>query len=102
MSLMLRTIQKEKSRIDYMLAVYKSQVDVLPKGVIVSKIVGNNIYFYLKYRVGKKVFTDYLGKESEKIASVRADLAKRRHIEAMMANLQAELNIATKVLEGKR
>jgi len=102
MSLMLRTIQKEKSRVDYMLDVYKSKLDTLPKGTIVSKTVGNNIYFYLKYRIGKKVFTDYLGKEDEKVASVRADLARRRHIEAMVANLQAELKIAAKVLEVKK
>ena len=102
MSLMIRTIQKEKSRIDYMLASYMNQLEELPRGAVVRKTAGKNIYYYLKYRVGKNVFTDYLGKEGEKVASVRADIEKRRHIEAMVANLHAELAIANKVLEDKK
>ena len=35
----------------------------MPKGSVVAKTVGQNVYYYLKYRNGKKVFTDYLGKE---------------------------------------
>ena len=101
MSLLLHTVQKEKNRIDYMLASYRKQLDDLPKGVIITKIAGNNIYHYLKYRIGKKVYTDYLGKEGDKVAAVRANLEKRRHIEAMITNLQAELAIANKVLEGR-
>ena len=56
---------------------------------------------YLKYRVGKKVYTDYLGKEGEKVAGIRAGIEKRRHIEAMIANLQTELAIAKKMLEER-
>ena len=101
MSLMIRTVEKEKTRIDYMLTSYLKQLEGLPKGSIVSKTAGKNVYYYLKYRIGKKVFTDYLGKEGEKVASFRENLDKRRHIEAMIANLQSDLVIATKVLEGK-
>ena len=102
MSLMIRTIQKEKNRIDYMLASYMNQLEELPRGSVVTKIAGKNLYYYLKYRVGKKVFTDYLGKEGEKVASVQSALEKRRHIEAMITNLQAELAIANKVLGDKK
>ena len=102
MSLMLRTIQKEKNRIEYMLAAYAEQLESLPKGSIVSKTVGQNVYYYLKYRNGKKVYSDYLGKDGEKLNSVRAELEKRRHIETMIAQLQSEQSIADKVLEGKR
>ena len=102
MSLMLRTIQKEKNRIDYMLTAYAEQLENLPKGSIVAKTVGQNVYYYLKYRNGKKVYSDYLGKDGEKLSSVRAELEKRRHIETMIAQLQSEQSIADRVLEGKR
>jgi hypothetical protein len=102
MSLMLRMIHKEKNRVDYMLASYFRQLEELPKGAIVSKTVGSNKYYYLKYRSGKKVVTDYLGKEGENVAAIRAGLEKRRHIEAMVVSLQFESKIAGKVLEGKR
>ena len=84
-----------------MLASYIKQLNGLPKGTIVSKLVGKNTYFYLKYRDGKRVCTDYLGKEGEKVDMVRKNLEKRRHIEAMISNLESDLTIATKVLEGR-
>ena len=99
---MLRTIKKEKDRIDYMLSAYIEQLEDLPKGSIVSKTVGSNVYYYLKYREGKKVFSDYLGKDGERLNTVRAELEKRRHIETMISQLQSEQSIADKVLEGKR
>ena len=97
---MLRTIQKEKNRIDYMLSSYMEKLESLPKGSIVSKTVGQNIYYYLKYRDGKKVFSDYLGKDGEKLNAVRIKLEKRRHIETMIAQLQSEQSIADKVFGG--
>ena len=97
---MLRTIQKEKNRVDYMLASYLGQLEMLPKGSIIAKTVGQNVYYYLKYRNGKKVVSDYLGKDGEKVAVVRAELEKRRHIETMISQLQAEQRVAAKVLEG--
>ena len=98
---MLRTIQKEKNRVDYMLASYLGQLEMLPRGSVIAKTVGQNVYYYLKYRNGKKVFSDYLGKDGEKVAAVRAGIEKRRHIETMIAQLQDEQRIAAIALEGK-
>ena len=83
-----------------MITAYERQLDELPKGSVTTKTVGNNVYYYLKYRNGKKVLTDYLGKEVERIAKVRSALEKRRHIEAMITHLRAERTLVEKVLEG--
>jgi hypothetical protein len=48
------------------------------------------------------VVTDYLGKEGEKVAVTQASLAKRSHIETMICNLKNDLQIANRVLEGKK
>ena len=100
MNLMIRIVQREKERINYMLAVYERQLDELPKGSVTAKAVGHNVYYYLKYRAGKKVVTDYLGKAGEEVERVRAGLEKRRHIEAMISSLRTELTLADKVLEA--
>ena len=100
MSLLIRTIQKEKQRIDYMLNVYTERLDELPKGSVTVKKNGQNIYYYLKYRAGQKVITEYLGKDEEKVGQIRAQLEKRRHIEAMIKSLREEQVLACKVLEG--
>jgi hypothetical protein len=96
---MLRTVKKEKERIVHMLAAYERQLDGLPKGSVTTKTIGNNTYYYLKHRDGKKVLTDYLGKDGDKVAAVRSALEKRRHIEAMISHLRAEQSLADKVLE---
>lgn len=101
MNLLIRTVQKEKERIDYMLSKYLQQLKELPKGSIMAKNVGTSTYYYLKYREGKKVYTDYLGKDGERVRNIRAELKKRRHIEAMITHLRTEQALASKVLEGR-
>jgi hypothetical protein len=99
MSLLIRTVQKEKARIEYMLSIYLQQLTELPRGSITTKNIGTNTYYYLKYRDGKKVFTDYLGKAGERVQEVRGKLEKRHHIEAMISHLRTEKALAIKVLE---
>jgi len=99
MSLLISTVKKEKKRIEYMLSKYLQQLKELPKGSITAKNVGTNTYYYLKYRDGKKVFTDYLGKGGERVQNVRTELEKRHHIEAMIMHLRTEQALASKILE---
>lgn len=98
MNLLLRTIEQEKQRIEYMLTKYQNELNGLPKGTISEKQVGNKTYYYLKYRDGKKIISRYVGKTD--IDNVRERIAKRRHIEIMIKSLQEEKMIADKALEG--
>ena len=97
MNMLLATITQEKKRIEYMLAQYKEGQVRLPKGSISEKIVGDRVYYYLKYRDGKKVVSQYISKSQ--INEIREQIKKRKHIEAMIKSLQEELAIANKVLE---
>lgn len=98
MNLILHTVWQEKQRIKYMLEKYQSELPSLPKGTISEKMVNGKTYYYLKYRDGKKVVSQYVSKKE--IENVRSLLEKRRHIEAMVKFLQEEKTIADKVLEG--
>ena len=60
--------------------------------------MGGKVYYYLKYRDGKKVISQYVSKKE--IDNVRGLVEKRRHIEAMIKSLYDEKAIADKVLEG--
>ena len=97
MNMILTTITQEKKRIEYMLAKYQQEQDRLPKGSISEKVVGNRVYYYLKYREGKKVLSQYISKSQ--IGEIREQIEKRKHIEAMIKSLQEELAIANKILE---
>lgn len=98
MNLILHTVKQEKQRIEYMLGKYQAELSVLPRGTISTKTVGEKTYYYLKYRDGKKVISQYVGKKE--IENIRSLVEKRRHIEAMVKSLQEEKAIADKVLEG--
>lgn len=97
MNMILTTIVQEKERIEYMLMKYREEYDRLPKGSISEKKAGDKTYYYLKYRDGKKVVSQYISKSQ--IDEIRAQIEKRKHIEAMIKSLQGELAIANKVLE---
>lgn len=97
MNMILTTISQEKKRIEYMLTKYKEEIASLPKGSLSEKAVGERVYYYLKYRAGKRVVSQYISKSQ--IDEIRQQLEKRKHIEAMIKSLQEELAIANKVLE---
>ena len=99
MNLLIRTVQKEKLRIDRMLDAYSKQLDDLPKGSVAEKKSGQNTYFYLKYRDGQRVVSKYLGKDNVKVYRTRALLDKRRHVEAMIKSLREEQALALRILE---
>ena len=95
--MILTTVMQEKQRIEYMVSKYREEYERLPKGSISEIQKGAKKYYYLKYRDGKKVISQYVSKE--RIEEVRAQVEKRKHIEAMLKSLQDELAIADKILE---
>lgn len=82
-----------------MMNTYKRQMGSLPKGTLSVKKIGNNEYYYLKYRNGKKVVSDYVGKEHNKIDEIRLQLERRKQIEEILKELSKELNVVKKFAE---
>lgn len=100
MNMILTTVSQEKQRIEYMLAQYREEYDRLPKGSISQTTKGCKAYYYLKYRDGKKIISQYVSKDH--IDELRSKIDKRKHIEAMIKSLQDELSIANRILEEKQ
>ena len=99
MNLVLSIVKQEKQRIQYMLDRYSIEHNLLPKGSISEKKVGNKTYFYLKYRDGKRVISKYVSKVN--IDEIRSQIEKRKHIEVMIKSLQNELSLAERILEAE-
>lgn len=53
----------------------------------------------MKYRNGKKVVFDYVGKEHNKIDEIRLQLERRKQIEEILKELSKELNVVKKFAE---
>lgn len=97
MNLILNTVMQEKQRIDRMLESYQREKEKLPKGTLSEKRVGEKSYFYLKYRKGKKVVSQYV--PVGMVDGLREQIEHRKHIDAMLQSLRQEQEIARRVLE---
>lgn len=93
-------VLEEERRNAEMIATYEKELKSLPKGNLSIKKIGNNEYYYLKYRNGKKIVTDYIGKDKGKIAQIEEQIKRRKHHENMLSALVKEQIIISKILEG--
>ena len=89
-------IQTEAERNEAMIRDYEALIKVLPKGSLICR---KNRYYYLKYRKNGKIFDEYIGKDEEKVAEVREQLALRQHYTAMLSELLKEQKTINKILD---
>lgn len=93
-------VLEEQKRNMEMITTYEKELESLPKGNLSIKKIGNNEYYYLKYRNDKKIITDYIGKDKEKIAQIKEQIKRRKHYENMLSALMKEQKTISKILEG--
>ena len=84
-------------RIKYMIERYREIKKTLPKGTICPKKIGNQTYYYLKYRDGDRIVSDYIHKED--LENLTELIEHRKHIELMMRSLKNEMTTAKKLLK---
>ena len=98
MNMLTKTIMKEKERIDFMLSEYNGMLASLPKGSISKRESNGRTYFYLKYRDGSRVVTEYVKKKD--LDALMEQLDRRKHIETLLKSLKDEQAMAEKILGG--
>lgn len=92
-------ILQEQKRNAEMIATYEKVLGSLPKGSLSIKKAGNNEYYYLKYRNNKKIVTDYIGKDRDRIAQIEKQIKRRNHCGNMLSALAEEQRVISKILE---
>lgn len=102
MGYMISIIADEAKRIKALRQSYEDQLALLPKGTLQTRRRGKNEYYYLSFRDGEKVITEYIGKDEKTINELKQSLEKRKHIEGIVQQLNRELNIAKRILEGEK
>ncbi len=91
MSIVKNVLIEELERNLDMQKSYQEQIDALPKGKIILKKVKNRDYYYLLYRVHKKVKTDYLGpKDKFDSDEIQKKIDKRHYFQDTLNKLQLE------------
>ena len=68
------------------------ELEDLPRGYISNKTINGKTYFYLQYKVGKRLVSKYVKRDD--VDALRAQLSRREEIEEELKNrLNAEKNI---------
>ncbi|MCD4784103.1 MAG: hypothetical protein K8T10_09805 [Candidatus Eremiobacteraeota bacterium] len=81
---------------------YQKEISKLPRGSLSKKKTGGKAYYYLSYKEGSKVKTDYLGKLSdEKIKDYQDRINKRRHYQSQLRKVTKKIKYLRKVLNVK-
>ncbi|MBQ7159785.1 MAG: hypothetical protein IJS09_10265 [Treponema sp.] len=89
--LILSVFKDELERTKRLISRYESEVETLPKGSIFKRKIGNNEYFYLNYREGKRVISKFLGKiDSYDEVELREKIEQRKKIEKLLKKLHSE------------
>lgn len=96
MRMMESLILKEARAFEILKKQYEEILAGLPKGSLTLK---RGVYYYLNYKEHGKTVSKYVGKKSPETDALREKIERRRHIEKMLRNIDAELKIAQKVRE---
>ena len=97
-NLIVEMLEEELDRNARAQAAYALERDRLPQGSVRVKRRGGKAYCYLKRRDGKRTVTDYAGIASKVEADLRAQVARRKEIEAAIGQLKREQRFIEKAL----
>lgn len=97
-----RIVSDETKKIRSLKAKYEKQLLLLPKGSLRKRRRGRHEYYYLSFRDGEKVITDYVGKDNKEIDKLKESLEKRKHVEEILRRLNRELSFANRILEDRK
>lgn len=99
MSLLTEAVAQEQQRIERMINQYEAELSHLPKGVLITKSIKGNQYYYLQYRDGRRIVSEYIGRKSDKVEELQNQIDRRRHVQAMLKALHEEYAVAQKMME---
>ena len=79
---------------------YEKELEILPKGSIFKRKIGNQEYVYLNYREGEKVISKFLGKAEEfNSQELQLQLDKRKEYKRLLRKLKVEQKELLKALK---
>ena len=91
MSVLLEALKENLQRNLYMQSVYNDRIHGLKKGTIRTKTINGNEYYYLVYREGDRVRTDYIGiKDQADLSQINQELSDRKSYQKQIRLLKEE------------
>ncbi len=97
MNMLSFAISKEENRNEKLIQLYESELKSLPNGSLREKIIKNSSYFYLTYRKGNKVISQYIGKNYSEVKKIKEQLNRKKHIQELLKELYKEQKMIKKM-----
>ncbi len=95
-------LEEELDRNARMANRYLIELQKLPKGSIYKRKLGNQAYYYLKFRDSGNSVNKYLGNtNTTDISKISKEINKRKHIENVVKRLEKERREIVKALSGR-
>ncbi len=91
-------LEEELDRNERAQQAYVAECDRLPKGSVAIKKRGKKSYCYLKYRKGNQIITDYIGTAEKVEKALRAQITRRKELEATIRQLKLEQRYIERIL----
>lgn len=82
---------------------YERELEKLPKGALIKKIIKGNEYYYLLYREGRKVRFEYRGKSSPKEIKKYEEAKKlRKQYRGLLSQVNKQIKFLSGVLRDRK
>lgn len=78
MSVIEEVLLEEYQRSERITAAIEAEVSSLPRGSIRARSIGSGVYYYLQYRVGDTVKSDYV--RADEVDALRERLSRRKYL----------------------
>lgn len=96
MSILMEVLQEELDRLNRQEAVYKRDLEALPKGYISKKNIRGKLSHYLQWREGEKVVSKFIS--SDELPKIEMQVARRKQLEASLRRVKEDRKKLNKAL----
>ena len=92
----MKSSKAEYNKMNRELATLKARISTCPKGSLRKRIIKGREYYYLQYRDGKHVRSQYVQPDS--VDELRVELETRKELEARVRGLEARVSAYAKLI----
>lgn len=98
MSIIKGVLEEEYARLKRMEIAYSSKINELPKGSIQIKIIKGRKYAYLVRREGKKVVSQYLNTDENKMNILRKQIEQRKKFKKEIHQIKEDFKVIRRAI----
>lgn len=99
-SIIKSVLKDEQQRLKQLATSLLQHLHQLPKGYLLQRKVGKQVYFYLSYRQKSRIQQDYRGKMSQKeVHQIKEQMKRKKQLRKQLQEVERRLENLQKALK---